>query len=308
MRPSLPRWSASRGRRRLTTGLTTGLAAVLVGSALVVPASAGTPIAAAAGTVAPAGTGTTAEAAPIQVVDGSATQGGLLASAASADLAAPACAERVLLGHSRKGRRIVACHLVGSSTAQGGPMLVVGSMHGDETAGKRITARLRERDLTGTGADIWVISTINPDGTRLGRRGNARRVDLNGNFPTKGWSQRMRGTIFWGGPRAASEPETRALMQAVRTIRPTRVVVFHQHANVIDCPPYRSRSLTRTLHRLTGYDIRCMPVLTGNFTAWANQRFDQTTAMTFELEAHPRAARLARVVDGLVTIAGRADG
>ena len=213
------------------------------------------------------------------------------------------CQATRTLGRSRKGTRIVACQLTGSDPSTGRRLLVVGSMHGDEQAGMRVTRLLRSRDLAGLGVDMWVISTINPDGTKADRRGNARKIDLNGNFPTNGWKVRMPVSIYWGGSKAASEPETRALMKAMRTIRPVEVVVFHQHANVIDCPPYRSKDLTRRLHELTGYKIRCMPVLAGNFTAWANQTYDWTTAVTFELEARPSAKRLGRVADGLVTIA-----
>ena len=213
------------------------------------------------------------------------------------------CQETRTLGRSRKGTRIVACQLTGSDPSTGRRLLVVGSMHGDEQAGMRVTRLLRSRDLAGLGVDMWVISTINPDGTKADRRGNARKIDLNGNFPTNGWKVWMPGSIYWGGSKAASEPETRALMKAMRTIRPVEVVVFHQHANVIDCPPYRSEDLTRRLHEVTGYRIRCMPVLAGNFTAWANQTYDWTTAVTFELEARPSSKRLSRVADGLVTIA-----
>ncbi len=215
-----------------------------------------------------------------------------------------ACARKEVVGESRRGVAIVACQIRGSDPDER-PLLVVGSMHGDERAGMRIVSRLRKRDLSGRGANIWVIRTINPDGTAARTRVNARGVDLNGNFPTAGWHQRSRGTILWGGPRAASEPETRALMRAVRLLRPKRVVVFHQRANVIDCPPYRSKALSRRLHRWTGYRIRCMPVLTGNFTAWANARYRRTTAVTFELEARPRSARLTRVTKALVREARR---
>lgn len=225
----------------------------------------------------------------------------LLAPPAAAD---DGCAATVKVGTSRRGTSIVACQLRGSDAAAD-PLLVVGSMHGNEKAGMRIVSRLKQRDLAGLVANIWVIRTINPDGTRVDTRGNARRVDLNGNFPTRNWHQRYRGTAKWGGPKAASEPETRALMKAVRRLRPAEVVVFHQALNLIDCPPYRSTSLTRSLRELTGYRAKCLPVLTGNFTAWANGKYPGTTAVTFELEATPSAARLDRVADGMVALAGR---
>jgi hypothetical protein len=191
----------------------------------------------------------------------------------------------------------------GSTDSAASTLLVVGSMHGNEKGGLKVTSRLRATDLSGQGLDIWTIDTINPDGHVRSRRGNLRRIDLNGNFPTTGWKQRFRGQDTYGGPRAASEPETRAMMKAMRTIRPEQVVVFHQRINAIDCPPYRPRAMTTRLRELTGYRIRCLPVNHGNLTAWANSRYDWTTTLTFELEARPPAARLDRVAAGLVELA-----
>lgn len=216
------------------------------------------------------------------------------------------CQDEIVVGTSRLGTSIVACQLRGSDPAVKRRLLVVGSMHGNETAGIDVVSQLMERDLTGLGANVWVIATVNPDGVAAGTRGNARGVDLNGNFPTKGWKQRSRGTVLWGGPKASSEPETRALMKAVSTLRPRQAVVLHQAANVIDCPPYRSKSLSKRLHQLTGYPYRCLPVSSGNFTAWANQTYPVTSALTFELEAVPPAGNLDRVAEALITIAPRA--
>lgn len=217
--------------------------------------------------------------------------------------AARACQKRVQLGSSREGRSIVACQVRGSTESAATMLLVVGSMHGNEKGGLKVTRRLRAMDLTGGEANIWTIATINPDGHVRDRRGNLRRVDLNGNFPTEGWQERFSGLDTYGGPRPASEPETRALMQAMSRLQPDRVVVFHQQINSIDCPPYRPRTLTRKLHRVTGYAIRCLPVNHGNFTAWANSTYRWTTAVTFELEARPPASRMDRVAKGLVRIA-----
>ena len=128
------------------------------------------------------------------------------------------------------------------------------------------------------------------------------------NFPTTGWKQRAKGTADWGGPKASSEPETRALMKAVSKLRPKQAVVFHQDLGVINCPPYRSKSLAKRLHSLTGYPYKCLPVLAGSFTAWANQQYSSTSALTFDLEANPPAERLDGVAAALVTLASTSPG
>ena len=59
--------------------------------------------------------------------------------------------------------------------------------------------------------DLYVLPSMNPDGFEAGRRGNARAMDLNRNFPDRfGW-QSQGG----GGP----EPETAAVMAWSRARR-----------------------------------------------------------------------------------------
>ena len=234
---------------------------------------------------------------------------GLPVMVPSAGVAADAeCQREVVLGKSGLGSPIVACQLRGSDPAVKRPLLVVGSMHGTETAGMDVVSRLTQRDVTGLGANVWVVRTVNPDGVAAGSRGNARGVDVDGNFPTAGWKQRATGTADWGGPKASSEPETRALMKAVSKLRPKQAVVFHQDLGLISCPPYRSKSLAKRLHALTGYPYKCLPVLAGSFTAWANQQYSSTTALTFDLEASPPAERLDGVAAALVTLASTSPG
>ena len=234
---------------------------------------------------------------------------GLPVMVPSAGVAADAeCQREVVLGKSRMGSPIVACQVRGSDPAVKRPLLVVGSIHGTETAGMDVVSRLMQRDVTGFGANVWVVRTVNPDGVAAGSRGNARGVDLDGNFPTNGWKQRAKGTAEWGGTKASSEPETRALMKAVSKLRPKQAVVFHQDLGVISCPPYRSKSLAKRLHSLTGYPYQCLPVRAGSFTAWANQQYSSTSALTIDLEANPPAERLDGVAEAVVTLASTSPG
>lgn len=218
----------------------------------------------------------------------------------------PGCARTIRLGQSVQGRAVVACRLRGSDDTAAHTVLVVGSVHGIEPAGLGVVARLQAMDITGRKADVWVIETINPDGTLVLSRGNAHKIDLNRNFPAKGWKVQGEGTVVYGGRAAGSEPETQALMSAMVQLRPTEVVVFHQQLNLIDCTPYRSETLSRTLHELTGYRFKSPPKCLGNwvgqFTTWANETYSTTSAVTFELEARPPASRLDRVAEAMVQL------
>ena len=165
---------------------------------------------------------------------------------------------------------------------------------------------IQERDITGRKASVWVIKTANPDGTLVLSRGNAHKVDLNRNFPDSTWKVQGEGTVVYGGRKAGSEPETQALMSAMDQIKPTEVVVFHQQLNLIDCTPYRSQTLSRTLHELTGYRLmsppKCLANWVGQFTTWANETYATTSAVTFELEARPPDSRLDRVAEAMVQL------
>lgn len=125
------------------------------------------------------------------------------------------------IGHSLQRRPIHAA-MVG-----GGPRRVylIGLIHGDETEGQAILdeaiARLAGPDLAAA-ATVRVVRDMNPDGSEAGRRGNARGVDLNRNWPARNFSpSRARG------PHPLSEPETLAVFADLVTFRPDLVIVLH---------------------------------------------------------------------------------
>ena len=126
---------------------------------------------------------------------------GLPVMVPSAGVAADAeCQREVVLGKSRLGSPIVACQLRGSDPAVKRPLLVVGSMHGTETAGMDVVSRVMQRDVTGLGANVWVVRSVNPDGVAAGSRGNARGVDVDANFPTSRMEAAREGDRRLGWP------------------------------------------------------------------------------------------------------------
>ena len=70
-------------------------------------------------------------------------------------------------------------------------MLVIGSIHGNETAGHAVIARLRAATPP-AGVRLLLVRTANPDGVAAGTRQNARGVDLNRNFPRHWRARRAR--------------------------------------------------------------------------------------------------------------------
>lgn len=210
--------------------------------------------------------------------------------------------ERVVLGWSMQGRPIVAWHRWRPDADGARPLLVVGSMHGDERAGHRVVRVLRDRRLP-PGSDLWLVRTLNPDGAAAGTRTNARGVDLNRNFPVR-WQKSARGSATWSGPAPASEPETVAVMSFVRTTQPWTTVALHQPLYGVDSYRAKSPRLVRELAAATGLPVRsfdCGGTCHGTFTDWHNAR-TSGRAVTVELGRDPTPARIDRVARGVLQV------
>lgn len=186
------------------------------------------------------------------------------------------------LGTSVQGRPIRAYRL-GQPGARV-RAVVLGSLHGDETAGMRVVDALR----TGRpvrGVDLWVVPTVNPDGVARGTRGNARGVDLNRNFPHQ-WAA-LSGK-YYSGPRPLSEPESRALRRFLDQVDPRFVVSFHQPLRGIGRSS-GGKAFQQRLASGLGLPIRsfnCTGVCHGTMTSWFNTRH-AGTAITVEFGARP---------------------
>lgn len=206
------------------------------------------------------------------------------------------------IGASEQGAPINA-YLLGDPNAPT-RIVVLGQMHGDEPAGRRVVKALRTLAPPDDSA-IWVIPTMNPDGHTRGTRTNARGVDLNRNFPTQ-WREGGTGTRQWSGPRAASESETQAMMKFLRDVRPTAVLSFHQPFGVVDITHPPARKAGRLLARWMDMPARavdCSGPCPGTLTEWATQELD-TVAITIELPGIVRQAEVDRAAKAVTRLAG----
>ena len=171
----------------------------------------------------------------------------------------PAVAGVRVIGHTVQGQNIVAWRL-GQPTARR-KVVILSAMHGDETGPARILYNLRDGRAI-RGADIWVVPQYNRDGIRRHTRQNAHGVDLNRNYP-RHWKRQTGATN--SGPRAASEPETRAVMAFLRRIRPDYVVSFHQPLYGVGRTDGKGGYFVQRLHRGLGPAgqvvqlLRCLP-------------------------------------------------
>ncbi len=212
----------------------------------------------------------------------------LVTTAQAAPVAdAPTVLGSRVIGRSVQGRAIRAYHLGDPRSAR--KVVVLGSIHGDETAGIRVTEGIR-RGLPVHEVDLWVVPTINPDGVARGTRQNAHGVDLNRNFPYA-WGH-LTGS-YYSGPRPLSEPESRALRRFLDRVRPRFMVSFHQPLHGVGSDR-KDKGFQRRLSR--GLDLpvkafNCSGRCYGTMTSWYNHGH-AGTAITVEFGAHPSLAWL----------------
>jgi hypothetical protein len=196
-------------------------------------------------------------------------------------MATVASSRRVVIGHSVRGRAIVA-HVLGPDSAPR-KLLLVGCIHGNECAGIRILSAVA-RARTPAGVQLWLVPEMNPDGTAANTRQNAHGVDLNRNFPYQ-W-QPITDPTYDSGPRAASEPETRAAMALIRRIRPAVTIWYHQHMDLVDMAG-GDRGVARRYAQLSGLAATCLGFFAGSAPLWSNHLLPGTTSLVVELPGGP---------------------
>lgn len=157
-------------------------------------------------------------------------------------------------GYSVHNRRIEAVRLGTGANRT----LIFGVFHGDEPAGETACRRLLEyllktpRELTGR--SVIICPVLNPDGLLAGTRVNANGVDINRNFPAANWSAEGEGSRYWGGPQAASEPETKTVLGLISAFLPDKIVTLHAplHNVNYDGP---AAELAQRMSALNGYVV-----------------------------------------------------
>jgi murein peptide amidase A len=190
--------------------------------------------------------------------------------------AAPA-GERVTIGHSVRGRPILA--RVSGDPSAADRFLVFGCVHGNEPAGARVAHRLLAGAPQGDAA-LWIVPTLNPDGVAAGTRGNAHGVDLNRNFP---FAWRPLGGLEYSGRHPLSEPESRAAARLIQRVEPDVTIWFHQPFDLVD----RSGgdpAIERRFSELIGLPLVRLSPHPGTASSWQNHTLPGT-AFVVELPA-----------------------
>ena len=182
-------------------------------------------------------------------------------------------------------------------------VLVVGCIHGDETAGMRVARRLIAAAAPPR-TELRVVPTLNPDGVADRTRGNAHGVDLNRNFPF-GW--RPLGGLEYSGPHPLSEPESRAARDLIRRTAPDITIWFHQPLDLVD----RSggdAAVERRYAQLAGLPLVLLRRYHGSASTWQNQTWTGSTAFVVELPATVSGSLIGRAARATLTLAAEYAG
>jgi protein MpaA len=167
--------------------------------------------------------------------------------------------------------------------------LVIGGIHGDETTSivlaRRLVDLLKTENLSGVDGAVAIIPVANPDGFEAGKRTNARRVDLNRNFPAKNWATTRPGK-YHGGTAPLSEQETLVLKNVVERLHPRRIVSIHSITRGRQCNNYDGpgEALAKRMSAHNGYPVTAnigYPT-PGSFGSWAGGDL-QIPVITLEL-------------------------
>ena len=172
------------------------------------------------------------------------------------------CYETRVIGYSVQGQPITAYYFGSGSQT----ILYTGAIHGSELSSK-YTMESWISELSQRAGDIpadrqvVVVPVMNPDGAARAMRYNANNINLNRNFPTYNWTSNTvvsggRVEAGAGGSRAASEPETQALIQLTHQLRPRLVVTYHSLGSLVNSNDVgMSISVGQQYSRLVGYQF-----------------------------------------------------
>jgi protein MpaA len=190
-----------------------------------------------------------------------------------------------VIGRSLKGRPIP-LRQYGDPRFRG-RVLVFACIHGDECAGRSV-APLRG-GCPEPNANVFVVPSLNPDGSAAASRLNGRGVDLNRNFPSQWRPRGQPGTPEYSGPRPFSEPETRLAARLVRRLHPRVTIWFHQirSGGAFVRAWGRSAPAGRLFAHLARIPFHLMRWPAGTGPNWQNHRFPDSAAYVVEL---PRGA------------------
>lgn len=133
-------------------------------------------------------------------------------------------------------------------------ILIIGSVHGDEPQGKVLIENYIKDYPTAKNRMLF-IPCLNPDGIELETRANANEIDINRNFPTKNWVREPFASEYFGGEEAASEAETKFIMEILDEYKPDVILTLHAPYKVVnfDGP---AEDIAKEISKIINYPVQ----------------------------------------------------
>ena len=163
----------------------------------------------------------------------------------------------VSLGRSVRGEELK-MYVLG----EGGPVtFILGGIHGDEGVSAAVAQKfldlLRRDPSLCRGRTVAILPRANPDGLAANTRVNAHGVDCNRNFPASNWDKSSAGR-YNGGTAPGTEPETKAILKAVATLQPSRIISIHAISGGKQCNNWDgpAEDLARRMAAKNGYPAK----------------------------------------------------
>jgi murein peptide amidase A len=131
---------------------------------------------------------------------------------------------------------------------------ILGGTHGDEPQSVSLAAAVLSALQHESSVIAVGLPAVNPSGVAARTRWSATGVDINRNFPSRGWSQAATGKRYSPGPHPGSEPETQRVIEFVSRSQPDVIVSFHAPLRCInwDGP---AEGAAATIAATTGYPL-----------------------------------------------------
>ncbi|MDP6634176.1 MAG: M14 family murein peptide amidase A [Phycisphaerae bacterium] len=205
-------------------------------------------------------------------------------------------AHRVVQVGKSVGDRAIRMHVFGD---RGPTTFIFAGIHGDEGLTQFLALNMIEHLLGDESlyesATIAILPSANPDGLLAGTRVNANAVDCNRNFPADNWKPQAKGARYSPGKAPGSEPETQAILEAVRILKPNAIVSIHSTDTFKPCNNYDGPAgeLAELMTPHNGYPAKGSVgyPTPGSFGTWAGVERKIPT-ITLELPNKSRAQKV----------------
>lgn len=180
-------------------------------------------------------------------------------------------------------------------------VLLIGGIHGDETAATKISLKWTKRLLNQAQNQHWrILPLANPDSIINSRgRTNINGVDINRNFPAPSgdnssplrfWQNDGKNKRYFPGKYPISQPESQFIHQQIESFSPNLIISLHAPYGSIDFDG-PSNEAPKKLHKLKKVILPTSPGSLGNY-AWSIKGIPTLTieignnTLTSPLEEH----------------------